>query len=221
MKGPLRDSGGKKCILAIGAHTDDIELGCGGSIARAIHSGYSVHYLIFSIARASVPKGFPEDTLAKEALEAAERIGVDTRSCSIHDFPVRKLSSCRQEILEILVKCRASNWNAVLCPSPTDIHQDHSTVGYECLRAFKGNSLLLSYELPWNQIGHGEELNAFAVLSENEIKTKVDALSCFKTQSIKGRGYMEPEFVASWARLRGAQAGAEYAEAFRVWRWRI
>lgn len=205
----------------MGAHTDDIELGCGATVAKAVRLGSHVNYLIFSIARASVPTGFPEDALAKEALQAAAHMGVKHEDCKIYDFPVREMPSHRQAILETLVQVRDSNWDMILFPSPNDVHQDHSTVGRECLRAFKGNRLIMSYMLPWNQIEGGEESNTFVSVSEEDLTRKIEALGCYKTQFAKGRGYMEPDFIRAWARLRGAQAGLQYAEAFRVWRWRI
>ncbi len=217
----LNDFLNNKRILVVGAHTDDIELGCGATVARAVRRGCHVSYLIFSIARASVPMGFPEDALAKEALQAATHMGVKHEDCKIYDLPVREMPSHRQAILEALVQVRDSNWDMILFPSPNDVHQDHSTVGRECLRAFKGNPLLMSYMLPWNQIEGGEESNTFVSVSEEDLTRKIEALGCYKTQFAKGRGYMEPDFIRAWARLRGAQAGLQYAEAFRVWRWRI
>lgn len=142
-----------KRLLAVGAHTDDIELGCGGTIAKALREGWGVYYLIFCIARESVPRGFPEDALRHEALNAAGDMGVDPQRVEILDLPVRHFASRRQAVLEHLISKRDQRFDAVLCPGPCDVHQDHATVYSECTRAFKGVRLMLGHELPWNNSG--------------------------------------------------------------------
>lgn len=208
-----------KRLLAVGAHTDDIELGCGGTIARALREGWEVHYLIFSIARESVPDGFPEDALRYEALNAAEDMGVDLQRVEILDLPVRHFPSRRQEVLDHLIRKRDQGFEAVLCPGPCDVHQDHATVHIECIRAFKGVRLLLGYELPWNNSGSSAfEPTVFVRLSNEDLGKKLKAISKFKTQQAIGRPYIAPDFLTSWARFRGVRAGTPIAEGFYLLR---
>lgn len=204
-----------KRLLAIGAHTDDIELGCGGTIARALREGWEVHYLIFSIARESVPHGFPQDSLRYEALKAAEDMGVQSQHVEILDFPVRHFSSHRQEVLDHLIRKRDGGFDAVLCPGPCDAHQDHATLYAECIRAFKGVRILLGYELPWNNSGlFSLEPTVFVRLCDEDLTKKLNALGEFKTQEALRRPYFMPDFLISWARFRGLRAGASLAEGF-------
>ncbi len=206
-------------LLAVGAHADDIELGCGGTIARALREGWEVHYLVFSIARESVPDGFPEDALRHETLNAAEDMGVEPRRVEILDFPVRHFPSRRQEVLDHLVRKRDEGFDAVLSPGPCDAHQDHATVYSECTRAFKGVRLLLGYELPWNNLGsYAFEPTVFVRLSNEDLGKKLKAVSKFKTQQAIGRPYIAPDFLASWARFRGVRAGCSIAEGFYLLR---
>lgn len=204
-----------KKVLFVGAHTDDIELGCGGTVARLLDEHWSVHYLILSIARASVPKGYPEDVLKYEALEASRVMGVSVSNVTILDYPVRMFPENRQPILEDLVRIRRENeYDAVMCHSRFDVHQDHQATANECLRAFKGLSIL-SYELPWNSVGSIASMPDFYIrLSEEQISRKICAIRCFKTQSSASRSYVNDEYLRGWARMRGQQASCEYAEAF-------
>lgn len=80
-------TGSWKSALAVGAHTDDIELGCGATIARLLEAGWTVWYLIFSIARESVPSGFDVEVLRREALASADVMGLAVDNVTILDFP--------------------------------------------------------------------------------------------------------------------------------------
>ena len=62
-----------KTAVVLAPHTDDGELGCGGTMARLVESGCEVRYVAFSIATRSLPPGFEPDTLAREVREATDR----------------------------------------------------------------------------------------------------------------------------------------------------
>ena len=66
----------KEIVLALAPHTDDIEFGCGGTLARLLEEGAEVHCAVFSICRESVPSGFPEDILAQECNKSMQSLGV-------------------------------------------------------------------------------------------------------------------------------------------------
>ena len=97
-----------------------------------------------------------------------------------------------------------------------DLHQDHSTIAMEGLRAFK-RTTILSYELPWNNLNFSTQ--GFVIVSEAHLKKKTTALSCYESQH--HRYYMSEEFIKSLAITRGTQIGQKYAEAFEVVRWMI
>jgi len=206
-----------KKILVLAPHTDDGELGCGGTIAKFIEGGAEVRYIAFSLSRESVPDQFPDDILATEVLAATHELGIATDHVTVHDFPVRKLNFHRQEILEEMVKVKRSyDPDLVFMPSLNDIHQDHETIAREGLRAFK-NKTVLSYELIWNNIDY--KLTAINALDEQHVRKKVNALDQYKSQKAKSSAYLEEEFIFSMARVRGLQINQPYAEAFEVVRW--
>lgn len=202
-------------ILVLAPHTDDGEFGCGGSVARFIEDGEDVYYAAFSTAEESVPDPWPKDILKTEVKEATHRLGIPKENLIIFNFKVRELSYHRQEILEELVKIkRYIGPDMVFLPSSSDVHQDHSTISIEGIRAFK-NTSILGYEIPWNNIEFKAE--AFVLLSEENISTKLHSLDAYNSQ--KGRSYANEEFIRSLARTRGVQIGSRYAEAFEVIRW--
>lgn len=206
-----------KRILILSPHTDDGELGCGGSIAKFIEESKEIYYVAFSTAEASVPNGFPKNILEIEVKEATSILGIKPDNLIIYKFQVRKLNYVRQEILEELVRIKRDiNPDLIFIPSPNDLHQDHQTVAMEGMRAFKGSSIL-GYELLWNNITFSTQ--AFIKLEQRHIEKKIEALKSYKSQS--HRNYMKEEFIWSLARTRGVQINTEYAESFEVIRWVI
>lgn len=206
-----------KTILALSPHTDDVELGAGGTLARWIEEGKEVFYAAFSIAEKSVPEGLPQNVLEEECKQATKSLGLKENNLSIYKFPVRDFPKFRQEILEVLVSLREKlEPDLVLLPSLKDIHQDHHTIAEEGIRAFKRASLL-AYELPWNLFNFGT--SCLITLHPRHLDKKVKAIECYQSQ--KHRNYTSKEFIYGWARSSGVQINAEYAEAFEVVRWVI
>jgi LmbE family N-acetylglucosaminyl deacetylase len=201
-----------KRILVLAPHTDDGELGCGGTIARYLEEGATVFYIAFSTAEASVPEGFPSHQLETEVRTATLSLGIPKDNLFIYKYQVRKLNYVRQEILEELIRLRPIiDPDIVFLPSSNDIHQDHSTIYHEGLRAFK-HTTILGYELIWNNLAFSTD--CFIRLEDQHIQKKIEALKAYKTQ--EGKHYMDPDFIRSLAKVRGTQIDVPYAEAFEV-----
>jgi len=207
----------KQQVLVLAPHTDDGELGCGGSISKYIEEGKEVHYVAFSIATRSLPKHLPPDTLAVEVKEATKILGIPNSNLTLYDYDVRRFKEFRQDILEELVKLKSKiNPDLVFVPTLNDIHQDHQVIAEEGLRAFK-NVSILGYELPWNNLSINTQ--CFIKLSENHVQKKIDALNAYNSQ--KHRSYLNADFIKSLATVRGVQINAPYAEVFETIRWVI
>jgi LmbE family N-acetylglucosaminyl deacetylase len=199
-------------VLVLAPHTDDGELGCGGFIAKLIESGARVTYAAFSTAEESVPDGFSKDILKVEVREATLRLGIKSEDLIIYNYQVRKLSYVRQEILEQLIELRRqSSFDLVMMPTLNDIHQDHSTISQEGLRAFK-TTTILGYELIWNNLTFNTQ--CFAKLEIRHLEKKLHALKAYKSQGT--RDYLSNEFICALAKVRGVQVGYMYAESFEV-----
>lgn len=205
----------KKVILVLAPHTDDGELGAGASLDRFIKEGNTVYYAAFSTAEQSLPENMSKDTLAKEVREATKMLGVPDENLFIFGYEVRKLNYVRQEILEHLIKIKKQiKPDLILMPSLHDVHQDHTTIAQEGLRAFKDVSIL-GYELLWNNLSF--DTTCFIKLEKENVEAKYRALQKYSSQ--KDRNYMSKVFVFAHAHTRGVQVGCNYAEAFEVIRW--
>ncbi|WP_214365434.1 PIG-L deacetylase family protein [Pseudonocardia sp. H11422] len=206
---------GRTTILVLAPHTDDGELGAGGSIARWADEGHDIHYVAFSACRTTVPDGWPSDVLRTEVTAATKCLGVLPDRLHVLDFEVRRFGRDRQEILQAMVDLnRDLEPGLVLLPGPEDLHQDHQVVATEGLRAFKRTSVL-AYEIAWNNISF--RTTSFVTLEERHVDAKIAALDCYKSQ--EHRPYADPDFLRSQVRYHGVQAGVSYAETFDVLRW--
>ena len=204
-----------KKILVLAPHTDDGELGCGGTIARLIEEGCEVHYVAFSACEQSVLPQFPSDILITEVKAATNILGIKPENLTLLTYDVRTFNYRRQEILNDIIRLKNEiQPDLIFVPSQADIHQDHATISNEAVRAFKFSSILC-YELPWNNFNF--TTTCFVHLAERHIQTKVNALAEYQSQAHKP--YANEEFLRSLARTRGVQINTRYAEVFEVVRW--
>jgi LmbE family N-acetylglucosaminyl deacetylase len=192
-------------VLVLAPHTDDAELGCGGTMARWIDEGTEMFTAVFSTAEISLPPGSPRYRLKDECNEALDEIGVPEGNRFIYDYPVRKLA-------------REVNPQVVLTPSGADLHQDHNVVYQESLRAFR-HLTIMGYELPWNHITFST--HAFVVLTEDHLLRKWKALLKYDSQIELARPYFRYEAIESMARVRGMQVKSTFAEAYEMIRIRL
>ncbi len=199
-------------ILVLAPHTDDMEFGCGATVARFIEEGHNVYCAAFSACEQSVLKDFPSNILITEIKEASQKIGLKKENLILFDYSVRTFNYRRQEVLDDILKLKKDiSPEIVLIPSLNDIHQDHYTIAHESFRAFKF-STLLSYELPWNNLSF--VTSCFYKISESQLKKKVEAIQCYKSQA--HRNYANEEFIKSLAIVRGVQINEKYAECFEL-----
>lgn len=204
-------------VLVIAPHTDDGELGCGGTIARLAEAGKQVYYLALSACEESVPAGFARDTLRIEVREATQVLGIPSERLIIAGFQVRTFDRHRQEVLDLLVRLNGEiGPQLVLIPSLNDLHQDHHTTAHEALRVFK-RTTVLAYELPWNNLSFRTQ--CFVPLEERHVARKIEALHCYRSQ--QERTYIGENYVRAHLLTRGQQVEVPFAECFEVIRWII
>lgn len=198
----------KKNALVLSPHTDDAELGCGGTIAKMVEEGWAVHVIYFS----AVSDRYPD--LIDEAAKSGNILGV---THEVLNFHTRFFPRDRQEILQALYDHSKENeYDVVFTPTTTDIHQDHGVVTSEAKRAFR-KCTLLGYELPWNNLS--VSLNCFIPLKEKHVKKKILALDCYNSQ--KHNPYFNDKFFRSVVKMRGIQLSCLYAEGFEAIKVRL
>ena len=203
-------------VLVLSPHTDDAELGAGGTIARLLDEGKDIDYVVFSGCETSVPNGMPKDTLRRECTRAAATIGLSPEKLNIMNYRVRTFPEYRQDILEDMIKLKHEHApDLVLVPSSSDMHQDHSTIYWEALRAFKKEASIWGYEHPWNNLTFATDI--FVRLSAAQVERKIAALKEYDSQiTFSEKSYFDETNLRSVIFARGAQVDVRYAEAFEL-----
>lgn len=198
--------------LVLSPHTDDMELGAGGTVRKLVESGAHVKSLVFSDCKKSVDTSkYSEDKLRKECEAAAKHLGIE--DLTILEIPVREFPKYRQEILERIYNIR-SNFEPelVLTTWIHDLHQDHRTVARETVRAFmKSPSSVWSYQVPGACPGFDPQL--FVLLDEAEVEEKIKMLNKYPSQ-VERRIYFANQKIKGFLEYFGAFARAKYAEGF-------
>jgi len=194
-----------KKVLALSPHTDDIELGCGGTLARLTEAGADIYVVNFSRS-----KNHDDDSGEIVAEEFKTSMGVLGAKYEMLDLPTRRLSEYRQEILDHLYNL-SGEFDVIFCHSSFDQHQDHQTVQQEAFRAFKTKTIL-GYELPWNCMQFSTDF--FIKLEQRHVDKKIELLNCYKSQA--HRAFINKQYVGDIARTRGLQIQTKYAECFEL-----
>lgn len=201
-----------KRILVLAPHTDDMEFGCGGTVARLIEEGNEVFCATFSACEQTVLKEFPKDILITEIKEAVKILGIKNENLFLYKYRARSFNFHRQEILEELIRLRTKlNPDIIFMPALEDVHQDHATIAQEGLRAFKMKTIFC-YEMVWNNISFNT--SCFFTLSDHHLEKKIQALKQYKSQA--HRPYSSSDFIRSISTVRGVQIGKKYAECFHI-----
>lgn len=199
-------------ILAVGAHPDDVELGCGGFLMKAKEGGAKVYALTLTKGEKGINGNGKGNGKREEELErAAKFIGLD--KYWVMNFKDTELKDCVLKIKDVIEeKTKETGASMVLTHSGMDIHSDHQAVFQATCEAARDVSIL-SYE---DVSTPGEFIPNWYVDISNYMEEKAKLLSFHKTQQDKT--YMDPEIIKGRAAHRGLQAGVSYAEAFRVYR---
>ncbi len=202
-------------MLILAPHADDGELGAGGTIHKYASAAESVTYVAFSTCAQSLPDGLAPDTMEHECRAATARLGIPGDRLEFLDFRVRRFNERRQDILDEMIRLRREvRPTLVFAPNSVDVHQDHTVIHQEAMRAFKGTTLL-GYELPWNS--RHFDFDLVVGLSEADLEAKLAAISAYESQHF--RPYVDREVQRGIAIYNGLKGGVPLAEAFEVLRW--
>lgn len=192
-------------ILAIGAHPDDIELGCGGSLAKAARAGRPVHALIFSKGRRGA---LSDEDRAQETRSAHSLLGI--ADVSVHDFEDTCLWTKLNEMVAIIEEAvRRVDPVRVYTMYQHDRHQDHRAVYEASAIACRKVPQLLGYETPSS---YPNFIPTIFEPIEAYLETKVAALKCHISQG--NRLYMQEDKIRSAAHFRGVQVDLGPCEGF-------
>jgi len=196
-----------KHVLLVGAHPDDIELGCGASVAQLGMQGISMSALIMTAGE----KGTKQCgcNRLQESCNALRYLGVQN---IIHaDLPDTLLFQHFNQVVEVLEHTvRKLRPDRVYTHWSEDRHQDHQAVWRASAIACRDVPQTLSYETPSSGLAYLPQ--SFQPLNEQTMARKLHAIALHASQA--QRDYTRPEYCRALAVFRGQQAGG-----FVPWRY--
>lgn len=199
---------GKK-IFFIGAHPDDIELGCGALIANIANSSE-----VFCITLSDNQNNPELKNLIAEHFASMSVLGLAKDHTIVGNFETRCFLHARQEILEFLINLNKQHHpDIVFVHSKSDLHQDHGVVTDETLRAFRGTSVF-GYDVIRSSQGFFPKF--LVEVSENDLQRKLESLAAYKTYA--GKYYFRPELTRAILIKNGALCERPLAEGFDILR---
>lgn len=193
-------------ILCLGAHSDDIEIGCGGAILELIaaHPGVRVTWVVFS---GNARRELEARRAAARFLRGARRPNVIVRKQRDGFFPAENIEI--KEFFEELKRTRTPD--LIFTHYRHDRHQDHRTISDLTWNTFR-NHFVLEYEIPKYDGDLGTP-NMFVPVSRPMARRKVNAI-CTVFKSQVGQHWFTPDLFFGLMRVRGIECCAEFAEAF-------
>jgi LmbE family N-acetylglucosaminyl deacetylase len=196
-------------VLFIGAHPDDIELGCGALIANIAGC-----IEVLCVTLSDNLKNTALQNVVEEHYRSMAVLGVPRDHDRVETFETRNFPHARQEILEYLFQLnRQFHPEIVFAHTKADIHQDHNVVTEEALRAFRGTTLLGFDAL---RSSYGFFPHFLVEVTGQDVERKVQALKEYKTYGDKY--YFDPEVLRATLIRHGALAERPFAEGFDILR---
>ncbi len=205
-------------VLAIGAHFDDVELGCGGTLARHARAGDAVYVYVATVS------GFADQynreirssgIALAEAREAMKVLGARELICGqFKTLEVEFVDSLNVELLRIVEEKKI---DLVLSHWPGDIHHDHQAVGRAAIHACRHVPRQLLYRSNWYHSTNDFRGNFYVDITATW-PAKKQAIEAHASE-IERTGRKWIGFFENEAENAGQRIGVRYAEVFELLKW--
>ena len=194
-------------VLAIGAHPDDIEYGCGGALAQYAERGHDVFLFVASDGS----RGGAPDVRVREQGDSGIVLGA--REVFWGGYPDTEVPLSRETIAALEAVMKRVSPTMIFVNYPDDTHQDHRNLAQATVSATRYVPNFLFYEVPSTQ---NFTPNCYANI-EKVLDRKLAALEAHRSQVTKTNieDLTILELAVSCANFRGIQARVKYAEAFQ------
>jgi len=203
LNGRPNGHGGRRSVLAVGAHPDDIELGCGGALLAHRACGDAVAMLVMTKGELG-----PQDSQPRAAEQevAARVLGAELYWGDFDDAAIPDGQAAVGLLQDVMARVKP---DVVYTHSPFDSHQDHRSTASATLAATRRSSRVLLYEAP-SSLGFTPSL--YIDISAY-LEGKLEALRAHMSQVLRN-GLVDLEAIEAQARYRGFQARIRWAEGF-------
>ena len=200
-------------ILAIGAHPDDIELGCGGLLLKAVKLDHEIFFFI--LTRGEAGQKVDGGEVGSEAKQSADTLGATLWFCEFEDTKLVYNGDLVNSIERIVNKVCP---NLVLTHSMLDEHHDHRAVGRATTEAARLSENIFTYE---NPLTKDFVPQAYVDISD-VINGKIQLLNLYPSQ--RDKDYLKSNAIFGLAQYRALQSrmlNVKFAEAFQITKLRL
>jgi LmbE family N-acetylglucosaminyl deacetylase len=208
----------KKTILAIGAHPDDIEIGCAGTLLSYAKQGSEIYFIIASLGeRCNVGEVVDNSALIERRKEESRQasLSIGVKNISYLFLPDTFIEHNGKTVTCIEKIINAVKPSIIFTHTLQDKHQDHKNLGYATISACRRiKTNILHYETPSTAQSFQPVVYSDISLT---ILEKIETLKYFSSQNEKL--YLDNEAIIGLAKYRGYTSGSKFAEAFEVSRW--
>jgi LmbE family N-acetylglucosaminyl deacetylase len=196
-------------ILLLGAHCDDIEIGCGGTIMRLVKE-YKVQAVKWVV--------FTSNPLRREEAKECADVFLDSvasKEVLVHDLRDGHLPFFGADVKKLFEDLKSFNPDVIFTHARHDRHQDHNLLAEMTWNTFRDHTII-EYEIPKYEgdLGHP---NVFVTVPASLAQMKADSIvNGYRSQA--GKQWFDRETFLSLMRIRGVEAASptKYAEGFYV-----
>jgi len=200
----------KNIILAIGAHPDDVEIGCGGALSKHQSNGDAIHILTLTFGE----KGGEALIRKNEAIEAAKFQGAELHFGNLTDTEISAGVDTISVIEQTIEKVKPTH---IYTHSVHDSHNDHRNVHYASLSGSRAIPNLYCYQSPSSTVHFIP--NMFVEIKSQDLERKIQAVMLYKSQ-YEIRPYLHENVIRTnanyWSRFCNFQL-AEPMEVLKRW----
>ena len=216
-------------VMAIGAHPDDLEILCAGTLARFVRNGHRVtmaHASVGDKGHAEISHAHVGSTRRSEARAAAELVGAESHTLGFLDGEIRATQENLRSVVDMI---RVAEPDVILTHHPDDYHADHRTVTQLVLDAsFMAAVPYFATQHPAHDVtcpiyfldtlsGLGFQPTEYVDIGDT-IDIKQRAMACHESQVTWLAEHHDSDIadqIETMARFRGLQCGVVFAEGFR------
>jgi LmbE family N-acetylglucosaminyl deacetylase len=204
-------------ILAIGAHFDDVELGCAGSLARHVSQGDKVYAYIATVSGFSNPNNQTvrsNDVALAEGKKAMEILGVELIYGQFKTLEIEFVEALNSEIVKIVEEKKI---DMVYTHWIGDIHHDHQAVARASLHGCRHVPRMLMYRSNWYHSNLDFRGNFYVDITDSWDQKEKSILAHVSEMERTGKKWTR--FFKNEAENAGQRIGVKVAEVFEVVKW--
>lgn len=204
-------------ILAVGAHGDDVEIGCGGTLAKCSKRGDNI--VIYTATASGGVNPYGEQI--RDAYESVENGKMAAKILNaeliVGRFETAKVEYNDDIDSELIKIIKDYEIDMMLTHWPGDPHHDHSNVSKASIHAGRHLNKVLTYQSNWYQPWEAFYPNFFVDISETQ-SIKEELMNCYKAEMERTNGAWI-EYQRNLSRNYGFKTGTKYAEGFQCVKW--